>query len=223
MPLLELDNACATYGGERAVGPVTLAVAEGEQVALVGRSGAGKSTLISLLYDPQRRELALMPQEPGLVQTLSVFHNVYMGRLAAHAAWYNIANLVRPFAREVDGVGAVLDALGMSDKLWSSAGELSGGQRQRIAVARTLYQQAHVLLADEPVSALDVTRAEDVMRVLKGAYSTAVIALHDVELALRHCTRIVGIDGGRVALDEPAQRLSVQDLLPLYDYERAAG
>lgn len=223
MPLLELDNACATYGGERAVGPVTLAVAEGEQVALVGRSGAGKSTLISLLYDPQRRELALMPQEPGLVQTLSVFHNVYMGRLAAHAAWYNIANLVRPFAREVDGVGAVLDALGMRDKLWSRAGELSGGQRQRIAVARTLYQQARVLLADEPVSALDVTRAEDVMRVLTGAYSTAVIALHDVELALRHCTRIVGIDGGRVALDEPAQRLSVQDLLPLYDYERAAG
>ena len=223
MPLLALDQACATYGGERAVGPVTLAVAEGEQVALVGRSGAGKSTLISLLYAPQRRELALMPQEPGLVQTLSVFHNVYMGRLGAHAAWYNIANLVRPFAREVEGVRAVLDTLGMGGKLWARVGELSGGQRQRIAVARTLYQRASVLLADEPVSALDVTRAEDVMRRLTDAYATAVVALHDVELALRHCSRIVGIDGGRVALDEPARRLSARDLLPLYDYERAAG
>ncbi|MDZ7828876.1 MAG: ATP-binding cassette domain-containing protein [Halofilum sp. (in: g-proteobacteria)] len=223
MTVLALEDACAAYGGQRAIGPVTLTVREGEHVALVGRSGAGKSTLLSLLFDPGRRELALMPQELGLVQTLSVFHNVYMGRLAAHTAWYNVANLVRPFAREIDGVGAVLDTLGMRAKLWSRVGELSGGQRQRTAVARALYQQASVLLADEPVSALDVTRAEDVMRTITSAYATAVIAMHDVELALRHCSRIVGIDAGRVALDEPAHRLSVQDLLPLYDYERAAG
>lgn len=221
--ILALEDACAAYGGERALGPVTLTVNEGEQVALVGRSGAGKSTLLSLLFDPARPELALMPQELGLVHTLSVFHNVYMGRLAAHATWYNVANLVRPFAREVDAVGDVLDTLGMRAKLWSCVGELSGGQRQRTAVARALYQRATVLLADEPVSALDVTRAEDVMRTITGAYSTTVIALHDVELAMRHCSRIVGIDAGRVALDEPAERLSVQDLLPLYEYERAAG
>lgn len=223
MTVLALKDACAAYGGQRVVGPVTLTIGEGEHVAVVGRSGAGKSTLLSLLYDPGRRELALMPQELGLVQTLSVFHNVYMGRLAAHAAWYNVANLLRPFAREVDGVGEVLDTLGMRARLWSRVGELSGGQRQRTAVARALYQQATVLLADEPVSALDVTRAEDVMRTITGAHATAVIAMHDVELALRHCSRIVGIDAGRVALDEPAHRLSVQDLLPLYDYERAAG
>jgi phosphonate transport system ATP-binding protein len=223
MTVLALEGACAAYGGHRAVGPVTLTIGEGEHVALVGRSGAGKSTLLSLLFDPARRELALMPQELGLVQTLSVFHNVYMGRLAAHSAWYNVANLVRPFAREIEGVGEVLDTLGMRAKLWSRVGELSGGQRQRTAVARALYQRAAVLLADEPVSALDVTRAEDVMRTITSAYATAVIAMHDVELALRHCTRIVGIDGGRVALDEPSHRLSVQDLLPLYEYERAAG
>lgn len=223
MAILALEGACAGYGSQRAVGPVTLSVGEGEHVALVGRSGAGKSTLLSLLFDPARRELALMPQELGLVQTLSVFHNVYMGRLAARPAWYNIANLVRPFANEVDAVGDVLDSLGMRSKLWSRVGELSGGQRQRTAVARALYQRADVLLADEPVSALDVTRADDVMRTLIAAYSTAVIALHDVELALRHCSRIVGIDGGCVALDEPAKRVSVGDLLPLYEYERAAG
>lgn len=223
MAILALEEACATYGNERAVGPVTLAVEAGEHVALVGRSGAGKSTLLSLLFDPARRELALMPQELGLVQTLSVFHNVYMARLAANATWYNVANLVRPFEREVSAISAVLDSLGMEGKLWARVGELSGGQRQRIAVARALYQRAQVLLADEPVSALDLTRADDVMGAITRAYRTSVIAMHDVELALRHCSRIIGIDHGRVALDAPATRLGVQDLLPLYDYEPAAG
>ncbi len=223
MGVLALEGASAAYGKERVVGPVTLSVDAGEHVALVGRSGAGKSTLLSLLFDPARHELALMPQELGLVQTLSVFHNVYMGRLAVNGTWYNVANLVRPFAREIDGVSGVLDSLGMGSKLWSRVGELSGGQRQRTAVARALYQRATVLLADEPVSALDVTRAADVMSAITGAYSTSVIAMHDVELALRHCSRIVGIDAGGVALDEPAGRLSVADLLPLYEYEQAAG
>ena len=223
MAMLVLEEACAAYGGKRAVGPVTLAVGEGEHVALVGRSGAGKSTLLSLLFDPARRELALMPQELGLVQTLSVFHNVYMGRLAAHGTWYNIANLLRPFTREVEQVSEVLDSLGMGAKLWSPVGELSGGQRQRTAVARALYQRASVLLADEPVSALDVTRSADVMRAITDAYRTAVVAMHDVELALRYCSRIVGIDGGLVALDQPAKRLSVPDLLPLYEFEQAVG
>ena len=223
MAVLSLDSASGHYGGERVVGPISLTVEAGEHVGLVGRSGAGKSTLLSLLYDPKRRELALMPQELGLVQTLSVFHNVYMGRLAAHGVCYNVANLVRPFRREVRAVTRILESLGMADKLWARVGELSGGQRQRTAVARALYQRADVLLSDEPVSALDLTRADDVMAAITQAYGTTVIALHDVELALRHCTRIVGIDRGTVALDEPAQRLGVPDLLPLYDYERATG
>ena len=223
MAILALDNACASYGEQRAVGPVTLAVEEGQHVALVGRSGAGKSTLLSLLFDPRRRELALMPQELGLVQTLSVFHNVYMGRLAAHGTWYNIANLLHPLSREVAQVSAVLDSLGMGTKIWARVGELSGGQRQRTAVARALYQRASVLLADEPVSALDVTRSADVMRAITDAYRTAVVAMHDVELALRFCSRIVGIDAGCIALDEPARRVSVSDLLPLYEFEQAAG
>lgn len=223
MNVLALERACATYGGQRALGPVSLGVRQGEHIALVGRSGAGKSTLLSLLFDIGRRDVALIPQQLGLVETLTVFHNVYMGQLAARATWYNVANLVHPFAREVAAVRRVLEPLGMDAKIWARVGELSGGQRQRTAVARALYQATDVLLADEPVSALDLTRAEDVMKTLTGAYATAVIAMHDVELALRHTHRIVGVEQGQIVLDEPSSRLGVQDLLPLYDYTRDAG
>ncbi len=222
MAVFALEDARASYGDQEVLGPVSLTVEAGEHVALVGRSGAGKSTLLSLLHDPQRRDIALMPQELGLVQTLSVFHNVYMGRLGANPTWYNLANLVRPFEREVAGVTSALEPLGMAGKLWARVGELSGGQRQRTAVARVLYQDAGVLLADEPVSALDVTRADDVMTVLSRTYETTVLAMHDVDLALRHSSRIVGIDSGQVVLDEAAVRLTAEDLWPLYEYEREA-
>lgn len=212
-----LDGATASYGRQRVLGPVSLTIEEGEQVALVGHSGAGKSTLLSLLFDPRRRDLALLPQELGLVPTLSVFHNVYMGRLAEHGTAYNLANLVRPFPRELAAVRKVLEPLGLGGKLRARAGELSGGQRQRTAIARALYQNAGILLADEPVSALDLTRAEQVMNTLAATYPTRVIAMHDVELALRHTGRIVGIDNGQIVLDEPSSRLSVQDLMSLYD------
>lgn len=222
MNAFTLDGAYASYGTQRVLGPVSLSIAVGEQVALVGHSGAGKSTLLSLLFDPKRRDLALLPQELGLVSTLSVFHNVYMGRLAEHGSAYNLANLVRPFARERTAVQAVLEPLGLAEKMWARAGELSGGQRQRTAIARALYQNAGILLADEPVSALDLTRAEQVMAALARAYPTTVIAMHDVELALRHTGRIVGIGDGRIVLDEPSSRLSVRDLMPLYEINTQA-
>lgn len=222
MAALVLERARAFYGGKQVLGPLTIRIARGEKVALVGHSGAGKSTLLSLLYNDRRgRNIALMPQELGLVQTLSVFHNVYMGRLAANSTFYNLRNLVRPVRCEVAQVRELLDALDMPEKLWSPAGELSGGQRQRAAIARALYQQASVLLADEPVSALDGPRAESVMTSLSQHFETTVIALHDVELALRHSDRIIGIRDGGIALDQPSRRLTPSDLQFLYDTAHA--
>ncbi len=216
MVALALHQARAAYGGQQVLGPLSLTVHRGERLALVGRSGAGKSTLLNLLYDSQRSDVALIPQELGLVQTLSTFHNVYMGRLAANPTWYNLRTLIRPSRREVAAVTAVLEPLAMAEKLWAPAGELSGGQRQRAAVARVLYQDGDVLLADEPVSALDGPQAEVVMQSLHDAYPTSVIAMHDVELALRYTDRVIGIRDGDIALDQPSRRLSVRDLLPLY-------
>jgi len=216
MNVLALEGVSARYEGQSPLGPFSLGVREGERIALVGASGAGKSTLLRLLFDPRRRDIALVPQMLGLVDTLSVFHNVYMGRLGVNPTWYNVANLVRPFAREQAGVVGVLDRLGLADKLWARAGELSGGQRQRVGVARALYQPANVLLADEPVSALDGPRGEAVMQALTESYATAVLAMHDVALALRYTDRVVGIQDGRIVLDEPSKQLTQGDLAMLY-------
>lgn len=216
MTLLDLRDAKASFGEKRVLGPLNLTVSRGERVALVGRSGAGKSTLLSLIYDQVRSRAALVPQELGLVPALSVFHNVYMGQLAARPTWYNIANLVRPFRQELESIRPILENLAIAEKMRTPVGRLSGGQKQRTAVARALFQNAEILLADEPVSALDGPLAEVVMTAISDRYETAVIALHDVELALRHTTRVVGIKDGVVALDQPSSRLSPQDLLPLY-------
>ncbi|MFE8071430.1 ATP-binding cassette domain-containing protein [Marinobacteraceae bacterium S3BR75-40.1] len=216
MTAIRLKDAHVHYGGSTVLGPLSLDIEPGAHVALVGRSGAGKSTLLGLLYQQAQGQAAYLPQDLGLVQSLSAFHNVFMGQLDRHATWYNIANLIKPFRREVEAVSALLEKLSMEDKLWSAAWELSGGQRQRTAIARALYQKAELLLADEPVSALDGPQAHVVMQTLISAYPTSVIALHDVELALRYTDRVIGIQGGRIALDAPSDQLTAQDLMPLY-------
>jgi len=212
----DLSGLTASFGGERVIGPLSLSVKEGEHVGLVGRSGAGKSTLIRLVYEQVERLAALVPQDLGLVNSLPVFHNVYMGRLDAHATWYNIVTLVRPFARDSRDVKGLLSELTMAEKAWTPTASLSGGQRQRVAIARALYRQSALLLADEPVSALDGPLAHQVMKLLMERYHTSVIALHDVELALEYCTRIVGIQDGQIALDEPSEKLTPADIAPLY-------
>ncbi|MFO7747288.1 MAG: ATP-binding cassette domain-containing protein [Orrella sp.] len=216
MNALTLDQAYADYGGTVVLGPIDLRIEPGEHVALVGRSGAGKSTLLALLHDRTRRDIALMPQNLGLVDTLSVFHNVYMGQLAAHSSAYNLINLIRPFRRQIDAVRHVLEQLDMEATLWTRTGELSGGQRQRVAVARSLFQAGDVLLADEPVSALDGPRSEAVMQALTSKYTTTIIAMHDLALARRYATRLIGIRGGTIALDSPVDSVSTDALDALY-------
>lgn len=217
MQALTLEGEVAAYGEVRVLGPLSLSLAPGEHVALVGKSGAGKSTLLSLMYDRWRDQgAALMPQELGLVPTLSVFHNVYMGRLDRHSWWRNLLTLVRPQRQDIATINALLEMLGIADKCWAPCGELSGGQRQRVAAARVVYQAGRVLLADEPVSALDGPQAAHVMEVLVETYPASVLAMHDLELALRFSTRVVGIQGGEIAIDQPSRRLAAADLMSLY-------
>ena len=214
--MFQLDDVEAGYNGRAVLHGVSLSIKPGERVALVGRSGAGKSTLLTLLYEQRKDRAALVPQEAALVRTLSVFHNVYAGRLDRHGALYNIANLIRPIRREVSAVRAVTDSLGLSDKLFEPAGELSGGQQQRTAVARALFHGGDALLGDETVSAVDEHQARAVLGAINAAFGTVVLAMHDTTLALEFTDRIIGLDHGRVVMDEPAAGLSPADLAPLY-------
>ncbi len=212
----DFHGLTASFEGQRVIGPLSLHVKEGQHVALVGKSGAGKSTLIRLLYDRLNQQASLIPQGLGLVNALPVFHNIYMGQLDQHPTWYNTLTLIRPFQKDRVSVKALLGELDISEKQWVPAATLSGGQRQRVAIARALYRQAPVLLADEPISALDGPMAQLVMQLLTQRFKTSIIALHDIEMALAYCDRIIGIQDGQVALDEPAKNLAPSDIMSLY-------
>jgi len=204
------------YAGKSVLRDLTLSIVPGEKVSLLGRSGAGKSTLLKALYEQGQTHSALIPQDTALVQTLSVFHNVYMARLHVHPTWYNLRNLILPARVEINAMAPLLQRLGLEHKLRTAVGELSGGQRQRVAVARALHQDRTVLFGDEPVSAVDERQARDVLSLICERHETVVLAMHDVELALEFSDRIIGLADGRVALDKPASSVVSSDLKFLY-------
>jgi phosphonate transport system ATP-binding protein len=214
--LIELANETAGYGGRPVLHAVDLTIRTGERVAVLGRSGAGKTTLLNLLYGRLAERVALVPQGSALVKTLSVFHNVYMGRLDHHPTWYNLRTLVWPARRVVGEVAAVLDLVGLRDALFARAGELSGGQQQRASVARAIYNGRPVLIGDEPVSALDRVQGAEILSRLTSCHETMIVALHDIFLALAHTDRIVVLDSGRIVLDAPSRTLTAADLIPYY-------
>ena len=196
---------------------ISFTIATGERVALVGGSGAGKSTLLSALQSRFKDKAALIPQDVGLVHTLSVFHNVYIGRLNKHSTAYNLLNLLWPQKQEIAEISQLLERLGLADKLFKAAGELSGGQQQRTAVCRALYQGGGAVIGDEPVSAVDNHRANDVMKALCEQFDTIILAMHDIELALKYSNRIIGLKNGRITFDQPTEKLSREDLDFLFE------
>lgn len=216
-PLLELSGATAGYDGRVVLESIDLTIARGERVALMGRSGAGKSTLLGLLYAQRPQDIALIPQAAALVKTLSVFHNVFMGRLDRHSTAYNIRTLAWPARAELDAVGALLSDVELAEKLHEKAGALSGGQQQRVSVARALYNGRPILLGDEPVSALDRVQGAQILSLLRQRHETLVLVMHDIPLALEHSDRIVVLDGGRKIIDAPAADLTPRDLLGRFE------
>ncbi len=215
-PLIELHGASAGYAGKAVLSGLDLSLRPAEHVAVLGRSGAGKSTLLNLLFQRLDDRAALIPQAAALVGTLSVFHNVYMGRLDRHSAARNLRMLAFPARAEVAAVRTVLEGVGMEEYLFRRAGALSGGQQQRVSVARALYNGRPVVLGDEPVSALDRVQGAEVLRRLAARHETMVLAMHDIGLALAHAQRIIVLDQGRIVLDSPAASLTIADLLPFY-------
>lgn len=214
--MFNLESANASYKDEPALTDITLHIPAGQKLALIGHSGSGKSTLLKLLYQQRPKDIALVPQDHGLVNSLSVFHNVYMGQLGRRALWYSLANLIKPLKKPIEDVKEILHIVQLSDKLFEPVGQLSGGQQQRTAIARAMMQAGNILFADEPVSSLDEQQSKLVMGFLCERFETVVLAMHDIDLALNYCDRIVGLAHGRITLDAPADNLKRSSLLDVY-------
>ncbi len=246
--MLSLERVTVRYanGDAPAVDELSLTIDAGERVALIGPSGAGKSTVLRLAagltlpsdgsvalfgvdtghlgrraHRAERRRVGIVTQDYALVGPLRVASNVAAGRLGRWSWMQAVRSLVRP--GPIDEIGAALDEVGIADKIWERADQLSGGQQQRTAIARALFQGPDLLLADEPVSALDPARSDAVMGTLATASSTPgrslIASMHDAPLALRHCDRIVALREGRLVFDLPPEQVTTGLLDALYALE----
>lgn len=246
---LSLDNVSLQYAqGLRSLQRLSLQVASGERVAVIGPSGAGKTSLLRVaasalrpsdgrvaLLDTNpwqlgasalkrlRTRIGVVHQAPPIPPRLRVVTAVLSGRLGQWSTWKALRSLVYPV--DIEGAREVLARLDLADRLFDRCDRLSGGQLQRVGIARALYQQPELLLADEPVSALDPTMADAAVGQLI-AYSesrgaTLVASLHAVDLALKWFPRLVGLRNGELVFDLPAGRVTRPLLQELYANEGA--
>lgn len=206
---------------------VSFDVHRGECIALVGPSGSGKTTLLrtiaamipqrggDILFDGQdlsqlrgarlrhvRARIGMITQKHDLVETLRVDKNVMAGALGRWSLWRALRFLFRANAEELAEAEAALRAVGLAGKLKRPTAALSGGEQQRVAIARALIQAPALLLADEPVASLDPATAEEVLtlltRLARSSGTALICSLHQPELALRFCDRVLEMHGGTV-------------------------
>ncbi|WP_129007382.1 ATP-binding cassette domain-containing protein [Arcobacter sp. CECT 8983] len=211
-----LVNESIFYDDFKAIDSLTLSIQKGEKVALLGKSGSGKSTLLKRMFELQKEFSSYIPQELGLVNNLSVFHNVYISKLDSNSLFYNIRNFIVPCKKQVNGISNVLKDLMLNDKLFTKSLNLSGGQRQRVAIARAIYGQNSILLADEPVSALDEFLSKKVIEKLNSSFETVICTMHNVDLAIENFDRIIGLKDGFILVDKHSSELTDEDRNRLY-------
>lgn len=214
--LLSLSSEDIAYTDFVALKGITLSIAQGEKVALIGQSGAGKTTLLKRLYQLDPKECAFIHQHQALVPMLTTFHNIYMGRLDRFSTLKNLRNLVWPSRQAIDEIMLIAGRLGLEDKLFTKTGELSGGQQQRVGIGRALYRGGSILMADEPVSSLDVVQREEIMKCIIGAGQTVVSSLHSINLSQRFFQRIIGLKDRSILFDLPVEVVSDRHLKELY-------
>ncbi|NQZ30581.1 MAG: ATP-binding cassette domain-containing protein [Oceanospirillaceae bacterium] len=214
--LFTLKNSCFSYHHQQVLKDISLSIAAGENVALVGASGVGKSTLLNLLAQQHPLDIAYCTQTRDLVAGLNSYNNIYLAKLAEFGAFKNLLNLLRPNPAELLQISVIAAQLQIEEKLFDTVNKLSGGQQQRVAVARAFYQQRAIFIGDEPVSNLDSVKACAVIEAILERHDTNIIALHDRGLALRYFDRIIGLKQGEIVLDAPASEVSAQALEQLY-------
>ena len=241
---LEARHPAALPGAPAALRALNLRLAAGEQVAIIGPSGAGKTTLLQVLACAQpptqgalqlagvnpwalsaralrrlRGQLFLAPQVPPLPPRQRVVTSVLAGRLPRMGLWASLRSLFYP--TDIPAAYEALVHFDLGDKLFDRVDRLSGGERQRVGLARALLAPAGLWLIDEPLSALDPMRARMAMAALVSLAAerqvTLVATLHQVDMALAHFPRIIGLRDGQLVFDLPAAQVSPERLAHLYD------
>ena len=227
--MIRFSDVSVTYrGGVRALRNVDLRIDDGEFVVIVGLSGAGKSTLLralnglvpatsgSITIDGTevvgaqsaelraiRSRIGMIFQTFNLVNRTSVLNNVLMGRLASVPAWRSTIGFWP--ATDTEIAMQALERVGIVEKAYVRAADLSGGQQQRVGIARALAQEPSVMLADEPVAALDPVTSRQVMgdlrRINQELGITTLVNLHFLDLAREFGHRLVGLRDGEVVFD----------------------
>ena len=232
--------------GRPVLGGIDLDVAPRGITAVIGPSGTGKSTLIrciNRLVDPTsgsilfegvdlarlrgaqlreaRRAIGMVFQEYNLVERLTVMENVLSGRLGYLSTWR--AWLRRFDPQDIANALGLLERVGLGSFIRSRADSLSGGQRQRVGIARAMMQRPKLLLADEPTSSLDPKTSVEIMSLMHDlaaeAHIPVIVNIHNVELARRFATRIVGLSGGRIVFDGAGDGLDDAHLKAIYGGE----
>lgn len=248
--MIEFINCYKQYpNGTKALNNVNLTIDQGEMVAIIGLSGAGKSTLIRLINKmipvtsgqcivdgtdvmklsgsklrKFRRNIGMVFQSFNLVNRTSVIKNV----LAARVADMNFFQTLLGLYTKEDKMLALesLDRVGILEKAYQRADQLSGGQQQRVALARCLAQNPKIILADEPVAALDPVTAnmvmEDFVNINKELNISILINIHHVDIALKYCDRIIGVRAGEIVYDGPSKDVTTEVLEMIYGRQLTA-
>lgn len=245
--MIEIKNVTKIFdNGVVGLKDINLTIQQGEFVCIIGLSGAGKSTLLrslnrlndisqgEILINGQsltkansrqlrqmRRHIGMIFQQFNLVKRNTVQKNVLSGRLGYYN---NFQSLFGLFSQEdYQRVQTALEKVGLADKLKVRSDALSGGQQQRVSIARTIVQEAEIILADEPVSALDPVTAETVMndfsRLNRELNRTIIINIHSIPLARKYASRIIGMRDGEIVFDGPASQATDAKLSEIYGTE----
>ena len=240
---LEVKNLVFNYGMKNILNGISFDVPKGEFIAIVGKSGAGKSTLLrclNLLNKPNsgeinisgeniinfnkkklkmiRREIAFIFQDYNVLDNLYTVENV----LTPYLVKKSIVGLFLGYTKEEykEGVG-YLRQVGLEEEAFKKSKYLSGGQKQRVAIAKALAQDPKLLLADEPVSSLDEKNTTLIMDTFKKLNEqngiTVLINLHDVNLAKKYSTRILGLKDGKVLFYKDSDKVTKDEFDELYN------
>lgn len=239
MSLLSGQDLGVELGSNLVVHNVSLDVEAGELIGLIGPNGAGKSTLLRALagvcpiaagqiqllgkpiqsYSPEQRaqKLAWLAQSGPINWPLSVERLVALGRTPHQSAWQ------RSTAADAEIIERILTETDCQSLRHRDATSLSGGERARVLLARALASEPDVLLADEPVAALDLAHQLQTMELLRSFArdnQSCLVVLHDLSLAARYCDRLVLMDKGHlVSSGSTHEVLTVETLRSVYGVE----